>query len=105
LTSCSAGYNFTNSDRLFFIQLYRWFSSVLKAITIIRPKTLVRSHRAGFRRYWRWKSRNLEGRPESTWLKLGFAVAQSTAAKAFSRAAAMSSLAMAAISRTLVEGT
>ena len=30
---------FTNSDRLFFIQLYRWFPSVLKAITIIRPET------------------------------------------------------------------
>jgi hypothetical protein len=27
----------TNSDRLFFIQLYRWFPSVLKAITIARP--------------------------------------------------------------------
>jgi len=33
---------FTNGDRLFFIQLYRWFPSVLKAITIIRPETLVR---------------------------------------------------------------
>jgi hypothetical protein len=42
---------FTNSDPLFFIQLYRWFPSVLKAITIIRPETLVRWHRAGFRRY------------------------------------------------------
>jgi hypothetical protein len=42
---------FTNSDRLVFIQLYRWFPSVLKAITIIRPETLVRWHRAGFRRY------------------------------------------------------
>src|SRR6476646_845705 len=41
----------TNSDRLFFIQLYRWFPSVLKAITIVRPETLVRWHRAGFRRY------------------------------------------------------
>src|SRR6516165_10592049 len=50
---------FTNSDRLFLIQLYRWFPSVLKAITIIRPETLVRWHRAGFRRYWRWKSRCL----------------------------------------------
>src|SRR5438132_4904815 len=28
---------FTNSDRLVFIQLYRWFPSVLKVITIIRP--------------------------------------------------------------------
>jgi hypothetical protein len=55
---------FTNSDRLFFIQLYRWFPSVLKAMTIIRPETLVRWHRAGFRRYWRWKSRNLGGRPQ-----------------------------------------
>jgi hypothetical protein len=31
----------TNGDRLFFIQLYRWFPSVLKAITIVRPETLV----------------------------------------------------------------
>ena len=29
----------TNSDRLFFIQLYRWFPSVLRVITIIRPET------------------------------------------------------------------
>src|SRR6266480_3812789 len=54
----------TNSDRLFLIQLYRWFPSVLQAITIIRPETLVRWHRAGFRRYWRWKSRSLGGRPK-----------------------------------------
>jgi hypothetical protein len=46
---------FTNADRLFFIQLYRWFPSILKAVTIVRPETLVRWHRAGFRRY----SRNL----------------------------------------------
>jgi transposase InsO family protein len=45
---------FTNGDRLFFIQLYRWCPSVLKAMMIIRPETLVRWHRAGFRRYWRW---------------------------------------------------
>src|SRR5947209_16015376 len=54
----------TNGDRLFFIQLYRWFPSVLKAIKIIRPDTLVRWHRAGFCRYWRCKSRNLGGRPQ-----------------------------------------
>ena len=97
---------FTNSDRLFFIQLYRWFPSILKVVTIMRPETLVRWHRAGFRRYWRWKSRNLGGRPPidaglralirrmsiENWLwgaprihgellKLGFAVAQSTVAK------------------------
>jgi hypothetical protein len=55
---------FTNSDRLFFIQLYRWVPSILKAITIIRPETVVRWHRAGFRRYWRWKSRSAGGRPQ-----------------------------------------
>jgi len=54
---------FTNSDRLFFVLLYRWFPSILTTMTIIRPETLVRWHRAGFRRYWRWKSRNLGGRP------------------------------------------
>ena len=52
---------FTNSDRLFFIQLYRWFPSILKAITIVRPETVVRWHRLGFRRYWRWKSRSPGG--------------------------------------------
>ena len=53
---------FTDLERLLFGQLYRWFPSVLNAIKIIRPDTLVRWHRASFRRYWRWKSRNLGGR-------------------------------------------
>ena len=46
----------TNNDRWFFIQLYRWFPSILTVFTIIRPETLVRWYRAGFRCYWRWKS-------------------------------------------------
>src|SRR6202048_5108014 len=54
----------TNHDRLFFIQLYRWFPAILKVLTIIRPETLVRWHRAGFRCYWRWKSRSGGGRPQ-----------------------------------------
>ena len=41
---------FNNGDRLFFVQLYRWFPSILAAMLIIRPETLVRWHRAGFRR-------------------------------------------------------
>jgi hypothetical protein len=52
----------TNSDRWFFVQLYRWFPSILPVLMIIRPETLVRWHRAGFRRYWRRKSRR-RGRP------------------------------------------
>jgi transposase InsO family protein len=96
----------TNNDRWFFIQLYRWFPSILPVLTIIRPETLVRWHRAGFRRYWRWKSRPRGGRPQvetnlralirrmnienPLWgaprihgelLKLGFNVAQSSVAK------------------------
>src|ERR1017187_703716 len=54
----------TNNDRWFFIQLYRWFPSIHQVLTIIRPDTLVRWHRAGFRCYWRWKSRPLGGRPQ-----------------------------------------
>jgi hypothetical protein len=53
----------TNGDRLFFVQLYRWFPSILKVITIMSPETLVRWHRAGFRQYWRWNSPLRAGRP------------------------------------------
>jgi transposase InsO family protein len=96
----------TNSDRWFFVQLYRWFPSILDVVAILQPETLVRWHRAGFRRYWRWKSRRQVGRPQvqsellalirqmsqenRLWgaprihgelLKLGFDVSQSTVAK------------------------
>src|SRR5216683_1841091 len=53
-----------NSDRWFFIQLYRWFPSILKVLTSSPPETRVRWHRAGFRCYWRWKSRPRGGRPQ-----------------------------------------
>lgn len=53
----------TNHDRWFLIQLHRWFPSILKVLTIIRPETLVRWHRAGFRYYWRWRSRRRGARP------------------------------------------
>ena len=55
---------FANSDRWFFVQLFRWFPSILQVLTIIRPETLIRWHRSGFRCYWRWKSRSLGGRPQ-----------------------------------------
>jgi transposase InsO family protein len=96
----------TNQDRWFLIRLYRWFPSILQVLTIVRPETLVRWHRAGFRCYWRWKSHSLGGRPQidmelrglirrmsvenPLWgaprihgelLKLGFEVAQSSVAK------------------------
>ena len=37
---------------------------MLQVITVIRPETLVRWHRAGFRCYWRWKSCLRGGRPQ-----------------------------------------
>ena len=33
-------------------------------MTIVRPETIVRWHRAGFRTFWRWKSRRRPGRPK-----------------------------------------
>jgi hypothetical protein len=52
-----------NTDRFLFVWLYRWFPSILGAIAIVRPETIIRWHRAGFRAYWRWRSRNRIGRP------------------------------------------
>src|SRR5882762_6035481 len=37
----------SNTDRFLFVWLYRWFPSVLSAIAILRPETIIRWHRAG----------------------------------------------------------
>ena len=91
---------------MFFVWLYRLCPSALNVIAIIQPGTILRWHRAGFRLYWRWRSRARGGRPKidqelralireisvanPLWgapridgelLKLGFTVAQSTVAK------------------------
>jgi transposase InsO family protein len=101
--SCS---RLSNADRLTFVWLYRLCPSVIDAVTVTRPETLVRWHRRGFRAFWRWKSRPRGGRPtvpqeirnlirqmsRDNWLwgaprihgellKLGIEVAQSTVAK------------------------
>src|SRR3979411_1038226 len=98
------------ADRLLFVWLYRLFPSVLNAVAIIKPGTIVRWHRTGFRLYWRLKSRSRGGRPRipgeirrliremslanRLWgaprihgelLKLGIEVAQSTVAKYMAR--------------------
>jgi hypothetical protein len=36
---------------------------VLQAAVVVKPETLARWHRSGFRLYWRWKSRRRVGRP------------------------------------------
>jgi transposase InsO family protein len=97
-------------DRLIFVVRYRLCPQVLKSLAIIKPHTVIRWHRTGFRAYWRWKSRARGGRPKldaevrdliremsranRLWgaprihgelLKLGIAVAQSTVAKNMAR--------------------
>ncbi len=47
-----------------FIALYRLFPSVLDSLHIVRPATLLRWHRQGFRAYWLWKSGRKGGRPK-----------------------------------------
>ena len=55
--------SFSVIDRLVFVCLYRLFPKVCDALAIVKPDTIVRWHRAGFRSYWRWKSRPRGGRP------------------------------------------
>jgi len=43
--------------------LYRLYPSLLDAIVIVQPETVIRWHRRGFRAYWHWKSRHVGGRP------------------------------------------
>ena len=54
---------FSNFDRMVFVYLYRIAPPILDALAIVKPDTVIRWHRAGFRSYWRWKSRRRCGRP------------------------------------------
>ena len=94
------------SDRALLMWMTRLMPSLLELSRVVRPETILRWHRAGFRAYWRWKSRGQVGRPRvdrdlrdlvrrmskenPLWgaprihgelLKLGFEVAQSTVSK------------------------
>ena len=53
--------SFNGIDRLIFVALYRLFPRVCDALAIVKPDTIVRWHRAGFRLYWRLKSRRRGG--------------------------------------------
>jgi transposase InsO family protein len=94
------------SDRALLIWMTRLWPSLVGAAQVEQPETILRWHRAGFKVFWRWKSRNRAGRPQinrglrdlirrmskenSQWgaarihgelLMLGFEVAQSTVSK------------------------
>jgi hypothetical protein len=54
---------FSAFDRLMFVGLYRLFPDIRDALAVVRPETVIRWHRAGFRAYWRWRSSRRRGRP------------------------------------------
>jgi transposase InsO family protein len=97
-------------DRMLLIWMTRLWPSLLGAAQVVQPETILRWHRAGFKAFWRWKSRNRVGRPKidrglrdliqrmsrenPLWgasrihgelLMLGFEVAQSTVSKYMTR--------------------
>jgi hypothetical protein len=94
------------SDRALLVWMTRLWPSLLSAAQVVQPETILRWHRAGFKAFWRWKSRSRAGRPKidrglrdlirrmsrdnPTWgasrihgelLMLGFEVAQSIISK------------------------
>jgi transposase InsO family protein len=94
------------SDRALMVWMTRLWPSLLGAAQVVQPETILRWHRAGFKAFWRWKSRKRAGRPKidrglrdlirrmsaenPKWgasrihgelLMLGFEVAQSTVSK------------------------
>src|SRR5260370_33126586 len=52
------------SDRALLVWMTRLWPSLLGAAQVVRPETILRWHRAGFKAFWRWKSRNRAGRPK-----------------------------------------
>jgi len=54
---------FSDIDRFVFAGLYQLAPNVLDALKILKPETVIRWHRIGFRSCWRWKSRPRGGRP------------------------------------------
>jgi len=94
------------SDRALLTWMTRLWPSLLDAVQVVQPETILRWHRAGFKMFWRWKSLHRAGRPRidrglrdlirrmsrenPLWgasrihgelLMLGFEVAQSTVSK------------------------
>ena len=53
----------TRLDRFFWTTLRHLWPRWSDELLIVKPETVVRWHRAGFRLYWRWRSRQRGGRP------------------------------------------
>ena len=51
------------ADRALLVWMTWLWPSMLSLSRVVQPDTILRWHRAGFRAYWRWKSRRRSGRP------------------------------------------
>jgi hypothetical protein len=51
-------------DRFFWTALRHFWSRWIDVLVIVKPETVIGWHRAGFRFYWRWRSRPHGGRPK-----------------------------------------
>src|SRR3974390_3355389 len=51
-------------DRALVAWLYKLFPTLLNAVLIVKPHTVIGWHRAGYRAWWRWKSKGPVGRPK-----------------------------------------
>ena len=52
-----------DSDRVFWILMKRMLADWRDVLHFVKPDTVVRWHRKGFKYYWRKKSRSKPGRP------------------------------------------
>src|SRR5262249_21839859 len=51
-------------DRFFWVMLSRLWKNWREVLIIVKPETVVKWHKEGFRLYWRWKSKATIGRPQ-----------------------------------------
>jgi hypothetical protein len=52
------------ADRALLVWLTRACPELLNLAKVVKPETILRWHRAGFKALWRWKSRRQAGRPQ-----------------------------------------
>ena len=52
------------SDRALLVWMTRIWPGLLDISRVVKPETILRWHRSGFKAFWRWKSRNRAGRPK-----------------------------------------
>ena len=53
-----------DSDRVFWILMMRMLKDWKDAVHFVKPETIIKWHRKGFRYYWKRKSKGKPGRPQ-----------------------------------------